>query len=109
LFYNPQEFCEHGVVVETQKEVAVGLGRGYGGGPVAQKDLGIHLSRRYYEIFKRGKLNDEKQIVSQNGSIGEPEKKKPRGGRPKLIDGVDTHKLNPLLSQGCNSQCSAKL
>jgi hypothetical protein len=56
------------------------------------------FSWRYYEVFRRARLNASKQEAAANGYNGEPEKKKARGGRPKIIKGVDTQKLIPNLT-----------
>jgi hypothetical protein len=98
-----QEFGIRGVQLGTGKQVAVGKPRGRGGAKAKEPEqLGVRLSYRYYEIFRRGKVNADKERVTHGEEQGEPEKKKPRGGRPKNQEDIDSHKLDPALTQGCD-------
>jgi hypothetical protein len=65
-----------------------------------EEHLGKRLDARYYEVFRRGKINANKEAATTlHDSQGEPEKKRPRGGRPKALAEVDVFKLDPTLTQ----------
>jgi hypothetical protein len=63
------------------------------GGVKGNANLGKRLHSRYYEVFQR-RRNEQNRV---DGTVEEPEKKNPRG-RPKLVRGIDPHKLSPKLS-----------
>jgi hypothetical protein len=95
---HPQVYGKHVYTTATGNDVTVGLGKGCGGGK-KPASLGTRLEWRYNEVFRRGKVLAEKARVAASGDKGEPEKKRNKGGRPKRSEGVDTHMLDPLLTQ----------
>jgi hypothetical protein len=97
---HPQVFGAKKVTMCTGKEVSIGMGK-FLGGIKRPADLDKRLDTRYYEVFRRGKVIADNAHVKAGGANGEPEKKRNRfqGGRPKKLDGVDTLKLDPLLTQ----------
>jgi hypothetical protein len=98
---HPQEFGTKGIRLPSGKQVAVAQKRGRGGAR-ASEQLEKRLSYRYYEVFRRGKLAVSKEK-------GETEKKKAKGGRPKVLGGIDIHKLDPCLTQDEKEELSELL
>jgi hypothetical protein len=72
--------------------------------------LGKRLDARYYEVFRRGKINTNKDAaVPPNVGQEEPVKKRPRGGRSKALGEIDVFKLDPALTPLENAEMTELL